>query len=302
MADVVVVGGANLDIKAICASPHLAATSNPGAVTVASGGVGRNIAHNLARLGIDVSLITVLGEGSEGERLMLETAGAGVDLSNTVWSALPTGSYVATLDADGELVTAVNDMRCLEDLTPAALTPAADELEAARWIIADCNLPAETLAFLASRHGAKLIAEPVSVKKAAKLRRVLERFPIAMATPNHDQLTALTDIPEVAAASAALRAMGVATVVMHAGSEGAFVSAEGVYHHSPAVPPEKILDVTGGGDAAVAGLVAGLAHNLSLVDAAKLGQRAAAAVLATTQSTLSATDANTLLHAAGLTP
>ncbi|MFN0194315.1 MAG: PfkB family carbohydrate kinase, partial [Aestuariivirga sp.] len=51
MADVVAIGGANIDIKAKALGNVLPGTSNPGTVSVSPGGVARNIAHNLAVLG-----------------------------------------------------------------------------------------------------------------------------------------------------------------------------------------------------------------------------------------------------------
>ena len=60
---VVVIGGANMDI---CGTSHdnlLLGDSNPGKVRTSAGGVGRNIAENLARLGSDTRLMTAVGKG-----------------------------------------------------------------------------------------------------------------------------------------------------------------------------------------------------------------------------------------------
>ena len=67
MPRVIVIGGANVDIKGRASGTFVATTSNPGEVTVSVGGVGRNIAENLARLGIEVSLLTVLGNDSNSQ-------------------------------------------------------------------------------------------------------------------------------------------------------------------------------------------------------------------------------------------
>ena len=49
-----VVGGINVDICGHSLGKLVDADSNPGLVTTALGGVGRNIAHNLTLLGTDV--------------------------------------------------------------------------------------------------------------------------------------------------------------------------------------------------------------------------------------------------------
>ena len=58
---VIVVGGANTDIGGKPAQTLVRHDSNPGRVTIRHGGVGRNIACNLAQLGLDVGLLTALG-------------------------------------------------------------------------------------------------------------------------------------------------------------------------------------------------------------------------------------------------
>ena len=81
MPDIVVLGGANIDIKAKVTAPNRLGTSNPGIVSTSAGGVGRNIAHNLARLGADVALISVVRNDVHGDAVLAETRRAGVDVS-----------------------------------------------------------------------------------------------------------------------------------------------------------------------------------------------------------------------------
>ena len=64
----------------------------------------------------------------------------------------PTGSYLAILDEMGELVSAVNDMRAMDALTPEHLERWAARLGVADMLIADCNLSAACLAWLCRFH------------------------------------------------------------------------------------------------------------------------------------------------------
>ena len=66
---VVVVGGVNVDIGGRSFAPLIAADSNPGSVSVSLGGVGRNIAHNMSLMGLDVRLLTAFGVELHGERV-----------------------------------------------------------------------------------------------------------------------------------------------------------------------------------------------------------------------------------------
>ena len=77
----VVVGGVNLDIGGRPFAPLVAADSNPGRVRMSLGGVGRNIAHNLALLGVDVRLLTAFGDDLNAQRIAASCGELGIDIS-----------------------------------------------------------------------------------------------------------------------------------------------------------------------------------------------------------------------------
>ena len=282
MARVTVIGGANMDIKGRSNGPFVPGTSNPGEVSVAAGGVGRNIAENLARLGIEVSLITALGDDANGHFLRKACARTGVDLSHALTTEEPTGTYLAVLDERGEMVSAVSDMRAMDRLAPEHLEMAEGDLAAADMLVADCNISGACLEWLCAfsvREGKRLLIEPVSVPKAMKLKVFGRQAPVFAVTPNAQQLEALA-----AGDVTALHDMGFANIVVHKGSEGALVS-DG--QQTVKVDPLKlsgVADVTGAGDAAVAGLICGLVEGFSLEISARLGQCAAAMKLSSAQS------------------
>ena len=302
MPRVIVIGGANVDIKGRAAASYVAGTSNPGEVTVSAGGVGRNIADNLARLGIEVSLITALGPDANGQLLRQACGAAGIDLAMAIAVAAPTGSYLAILDETGELVSAINDMRAIEALTPVQLEACADRLVKADMLVADCNLSVDCLAWLcrfAADHGVRLLIEPVSVPKARKLMAFARSAPVFAVTPNAQQLAALAG-PDETEAIATFHGFGFANVVLHRGSSGAWASNGAVVAKIPPVPVSNIADVTGAGDAAVAGLVCGLLEGRSLAESARLGQCAAAIKLSSAQSVASGLSRDSLFRLAGI--
>lgn len=297
MRKVIVIGGANVDIKGRASGPFVSGTSNPGTVTVSAGGVGRNIADNLARLGVDVSLITALGDDANGEFLRQACGMAGIDLSNAL-TRETTGTYLAVLDEAGELVSAVSDMRAIDRLGPAHLEAAAESLGRANMLVADCNIPVACLDWLcrfSMRNQVPLLIEPVSVLKAMKLLQFERVEPVFAITPNSQQLGVL-----VGGDVARLHALGFANIVVHRGPEGALAS-DGTRRAEvrPATAAE-IADVTGAGDAAVAGLVCGFLEGLPLALAARLGQCAAALKLGSRQSVASGLSRDRLFRAAGV--
>lgn len=285
MFEIIVIGGANVDIKAQASGKYIAGTSNPGSVSFTPGGVARNIAHNLGSLGVSVALISAIGRDAAGEIAIAATKAAGVDLSLCQRNYTATGSYVAVLDEKGELVSAVNDMRILENLKPESVKPHRAALEGARFIVADCNTRPDLLDYLALNFSDRLIVEPVSVSKSQKLLTLLERHEVYLATPNRDQLEAMTDTDDMDQACQNLHERGLLNLVVHLGSEGALLSSGKGIKNIQAAGHAQVRDVTGAGDAAVAGLVYGLFKGYDISRAAQFGQAAASLVLNSTAST-----------------
>ena len=252
---VVVIGGANVDILARSGAPVVAGTSNPGATTVGSGGVARNVAENLARLGTRTLLLAAVGRDALGEQLLADTAAAGVDVSLVRRTETPTGTYTAVLDADGELVVAVADMAATDALTPDDVRRAVTAISSAALLVLDGNLAPGTVASavdLAAGRGVPLVLEPVSVPKAKRLRPVLAGgYPWFAVTPNRAELAALTRQPvetdtQLGAAVDALHDLGVEHVWVRLGAEGSLLSSGAERVRLPVVPA-PVVDVTGAG-------------------------------------------------------
>ncbi len=292
---VVVVGGANMDIKARSAARAVPGTSNPGRAAMSPGGVGRNIAENLARLGTRVYLVAAVGRDPLGDMLIRETADAGVHLDHVYRTATATGTYTAVLDRDGELVVAVSDMAATAELGPAQVDAARDVICSAELLVLDGNLAAETLSYarnLAASAGVRTVIEPVSVPKAAMLAAIPGLFdrahPVYLITPNRDEVTALTGLPagsdtELRAAAAALHASGVTYVWIRLGAAGSLLSGPNGAHRIPA-GRAAVVDVTGAGDALLGAFCHALLGGADPIDAARFGHAAAALTIASEET------------------
>ena len=274
-----------MDIKAKTFDRHLSATSNPGAVAMTAGGVARNIAHNLGMLGADVRLLTVFGHDTGGDMLLAHTTRAHVDMSHCLRVNGNTGTYVAILGSTGELISAVSDMSLMENLDVVFVAKNVRLFEEAEIVVADCNLNIATLNAIAEICADRLVVEPVSLSKCQKLLRLLDNRPVFLATPNRAQIEALTGTLNIEKACAILHEKGLKNIVIHAGEDGAFVS-DGQKIETIMSCATKIIDVTGAGDAATAGLIMGLVQNLPLIKAAMFGQEISARVIASNASTL----------------
>ena len=64
------IGAANMDIRGRGEGRLIMGDSNPGMLYTTLGGVCRNICENLARLGSDVKLVTVVGDDMHGRSIL----------------------------------------------------------------------------------------------------------------------------------------------------------------------------------------------------------------------------------------
>ncbi len=280
----VVIGGANVDLKARSTARVTAETSNPGHGSMAPGGVARNIAENIARLGDRVHLISVVGRDAMGDNLVDHTAAAGVRVEHVVRTDGPTGTYTAVLDVDGELIVAIADMEATAELGPEQLDHARDVIATAGVLVVDGNLRRDTLDYaLDLATGVRTVFEPVSVPKAAGLKDAIDARVYAV-TPNRDELAALTDLPtrtdrQLHAAARALHARGVELVWVRLGERGSMLSTADQIIEIAAVAT-VVEDVTGAGDSMAGAFCHGLLQGASAEEAARLGHAAAALTIA----------------------
>jgi pseudouridine kinase len=272
----VVVGGANMDVKARSTRPVVGGTSNPGRVVRSPGGVGRNVAENLARLGTVTQLVAAVGDDPLGSELLAATDAAGVDV--TLVRRVPgrTGTYVAVLDADGELTVAVSDMAATEALSAADVHAAGEAIAAAGLVVLDGNLTRDALTAgwdLAVEAGVPVVIDPVSVPKAAAVADLLDGSrPLFAVTPNLAEL-------EVLGSAESLLDCDVQLVWVRAGVDGSTLVSRDGSTPLPARPAE-VVDVTGAGDAMLAAFCHGVLSGDDPVAAARLGHAAAALTVA----------------------
>ena len=171
---IAVVGGANVDIGGFPTGTLVPEDSNPGTVRISAGGVGRNIAENAARLGLDVELVTAIGDDANGRMLAEDCRAKGIGIGDSFIDAqAQTSVYLFIGDAQGDMYCAVSDMDIQKGLTPERLAGKLDMLNSRDAVVIDANLPEETIFYLTQNLRVPVFADSVSVAKAGKLRRSL---------------------------------------------------------------------------------------------------------------------------------
>ena len=247
--------------------------SNPGTVSLRPGGVGRNIAHDLRLLGLEVSLIAAIGGDVYAAAITESCRALGIDLSYApVFPQRRSSTYLYISDEKGDMQLAVSDMDICSALTAEYAASVLPKLQAGA-IVVDANLPEDTIRYICNNSSIPVYADPVSTAKAVKLLPVLHR--LSAMKPNALEAEKLTGEKDPERAARALVEMGVKRVFVSLGSRGMIAADEKELLLLPA-PLTQVVNTTGAGDAATAAIVLSGIKGLSLRETAELAQRAGA--------------------------
>ena len=297
-AYVAVVGGVNIDIGGRPLKPLIERDSNPGKVMISLGGVGRNIAHNMSLLGLNVRFLTAFGDDLHAQRIEASCADLGIDISHA--RKIPdtaTSSYLFLTDDKGDMVLAVSDMEICEKITPDYLAGNLSLLNNAQVVVADGNLPEESLCYLAEHCTAPIFADPVSVTKAEKMRPILGRLNTLKPNRIEAELlsgVSITDERSLHRAADRLLESGLHRVFLSLGEEGVYAANTQEQFLYPCMPA-RVRNTTGAGDAFMAALVWAYLEGLDLKDTVRAAS-AAAAIATESEETINPTMSETALR------
>jgi len=282
--DALVIGAMGLDVKGRVGGSLEMGTSSPGVIRCSPGGVARNIAENLARLGLEVALISAVGDDWTGRFLLEQAQQVGVDTGNVlIRPDVRTGTYLALMDTERHLITALDDMAGIGTLSPRYLNDRRRLFRDARVVVVDANLSPralQTVFRLADQYGRPVCADPTSTVLASRLRPHLDR--LRLVTPNLEEAGALLgEVPDSdrpIGMARRLVAEGVELAVITLAERGLCYATAEESGHLPAIAV-PIVDRTGVGDALTAAVIFGLLEELPASEAVRLGLSAAALTL-----------------------
>lgn len=279
MADIVVLGSANMDL--VVRQPRL---PEPGETMFGSsfatvpGGKGLNQAIAAARVGGEVAFLGAVGGDAFGRELRETLSAAGVNTDAVALVERPTGTaHIAVLDGGENAIVVVPDANGVELPLDDVQR---DAIRAARYLVVQFERPlplvAEAVAF-ARAHGVTTVVTPAPALPVPE--GLLENVDILV--PNAAEACTLASIDDETDAARALSAR-VGTVVVTRGARGALVARGGDIVAEVPAHPVTPVDTTGAGDTFTGVLVARLAAGDT--EPAALRAASVAAALATTRA------------------
>lgn len=270
---VLVFGASIVDITGFCSVEYIPFNSNPGRVRISYGGVCRNIAENLSRVGINTKFISIVGDDETGRGMLDYSKRIGYCMDDSlVLKKNGTPTYMVILDQEGEMISAVVDMKGIEEADEAFVDSKAEHFRGAAYTFVDADNP-KLLAHMVKAYGkdTRFILDPVSAAKAANVKHLIGEF--YAIKPNIHEAEILVgfgikDDADLMRAAKELHLKGVKHIYISLGAEGIFYS-DGENMGRVKAKDVKAINVTGGGDAFVAGIGYGYVNGLSFIDMIK---------------------------------
>lgn len=284
---ITVIGGANIDITAQTQQAYKPFDSNPSKISISFGGVGRNIAHNLALLGCDVYFLTAFSNDDFGMTLQnnCQALGLHTDCSPVLNNAR-SNYFLCINNPHGEMQAGAADMTLLNNLTPEHLLNNLTLINGSAAVVADCNLRQDCLQTLARHIAVPLFIDATSAAKAVKIKPLLPWTNDTPLTVKVNQIEAC----ELSGINNNVEQMALWFIRQGVHHIYITMGAKGVACHDGTaftiLPSEEthVVNATGAGDAFMAGVVQAELNGMDIKVAAQYGIRLATITLQCNQA------------------
>ena len=267
MKKINILGMANEDLFVRSDIPLTYRDSLPGTVTSRHGGVGRNIAETLGRLGVNPAFFSALSSRDIGQFIREHLESLNVTVHHA--EAAKTSRYVAFLDDTGDLHIGVNDMKDVENaLSVDYIESISDIMYMCDFLLLDANAAERVIGHVIATAKDKGVPLLIDGTSKTKIKRLIPFLPdIHTLKLNIHEAEALldrtlTDINTVQNAAKEIQSMGPRHVYVTAGQSGAAHASE--QKVTTMRPPlmDDAINTTGAGDAFLAGIAYALVHDL----------------------------------------
>lgn len=290
---IVVIGAIFVDIKGYPESTFLPTGRNVGRVEQIHGGVGRNVAEDVANCELRPTLLSLVDSSSTGEDVLRKLRSHKVNVDYIRKTPDGIGTWLAVFDNDGDVVASISkrpDLSAIADI----LDEQGDEIfSQADSIIIEIDLDKEIVKRvfrLAKKYGRKVFAVVSNMNIALERRDFLMNVDCFVCNQQEAGILFSSDyssetperLSEIIAEKT--QAACISSMIVTMGSSGAvYADRSGARGHCPA-RPVHVKDTTGAGDAFCAGAAIGLTYGKDLRQACEIGTYLASSVIVTSES------------------
>lgn len=285
---IVVVGNVFLDIKGFPDNLYIPAGRNSGTVQNVHGGVGRNVAEDIANVELRPVFVSMVDDTAAGEEIINKLKNHKVNTDYIVRTPDGMGIWLAVFDNTGDIVASISKRPVMDEMV-TLLEEKGDEIfKDADSIIVEIDMDKEIIKQVfkyAQKYGKKVYAVVANMSIASERRDFLQSVECFVCNVQEAGILFVTDFsalsPEELSEELARRVehANIPSMVVTMGGEGSvYAKRDGEHGVCPAKSVD-VRDTTGAGDAFCAGVAIGLTYGKTLGEAAEIGTRLAASVI-----------------------
>lgn len=285
---IVVVGAVFVDVKGFPEDLYLPTGRNAGEVKFVHGGVGRNVAEDIANVELRPTFISLVDDSAQGEEVLrkLRRHKVNTDYIRTVPNGM--GMWLAVFDQTGDLAGSISQRPDLSSICDI-LDEKGDEIfKNADSVVIEADIGKDIVKRaldLAEKYGVPVYGVVANMGIASERRDFLQRMDCFVCNQAEAGILFVTDYSRITPEEmctdlpARLESANIPAIVVTMGSRGAvYASRGGEVGYFPA-EHVKVRDTTGAGDAFCAGVSIGLTYGKSMREAVEIGTRLAASVI-----------------------
>jgi len=227
----------------------------------------------MARVNVNTKFISVLGDDEAGLRMMEHSKVMNYDMSESlVVKGGSTPTYMAILDEQGEMVSAVVDMKIIDAFTTDFIDSKSDIIRNSEYMVLDSDRPDIVEYIIKTFSGeTKFILDPVSAAKAKLVKHLIKYFHTIK--PNRYEAEIMCGFKihndeDLRRAGKYFKDLGIENVFITLDEDGIYYN-NGVQEGKLKANDSVVVNVTGAGDSFVAGIASGYMNNVNIVDTVK---------------------------------
>ncbi len=290
---IVVIGMVFVDVKGFPEASFIPTGRNVGRVEHLHGGVGRNIAEDIANCELRPTLVSLVDESGDGLDVLHKLNNHKVNTQYIQRTRDGMGTWLAIFDNDGDVAASISKRPNLMPLVDI-LDRQGDEIFAnADSIVVEIDLDKEIIKRvfkLAKKHGKKVYSAVGNMSIAMERRDFMKSIDCFVCNIQEAGMMFFDDYSEktpeemISILSEKVQAARIPSMIVTMGGAGAvYASLDGEKGFAPARKVE-VKDTTGAGDSFCAGVAIGLTYGKSLQEACNIGSMLAASVIVTTEA------------------
>ena len=290
---IVVIGAVFVDIKGYPLAAYIPTGRNVGKVEQVHGGVGRNVAEDIANCELRPTFLSLVDKTGIGDDVIRKLTSHKVNTDYIRRTRDGMGTWLAVFDNEGDVAASISKR---PDLLPIAriLEEQGDEIIGnADSVVLEIDMDKEIVKpvlKLAQKYGKKVIAVVANMSIALERRDFFQSIDCFVCNRQEAGILFSDDYSEktidemIELLSEKVRAAQIPSMIVTLGGDGAvYATLEGDKGYCPARKVE-VKDTTGAGDSFCAGVAIGLTYGKPIAEACQIGAMLAASVIVTSEN------------------